>query len=114
MLEWVMLFFVFSFFKHCFKIMSFKKRYCRARLLKLLHACETFGNLVKRQFGVQEVGDRVLACMLSGFSHVLLFATLNTVARQAPLSMGFSRQEYWSGSFRGSSQPRDGTRVSHI
>ena len=30
-------------------------------------------------------------------SHVQLFATLWTVARQAPLSMGFSRQEYWSG-----------------
>ena len=28
---------------------------------------------------------------------VRLFATLWTVARQAPLSMGFSRQEYWSG-----------------
>ena len=25
------------------------------------------------------------------------FATPGTVARQAPLSMGFSRQEYWSG-----------------
>ena len=33
------------------------------------------------------------ACMLS---HVQLFATLWTVAHQAPLSMGFSRQEYWS------------------
>ena len=30
-------------------------------------------------------------------SRVRLFATLWTVARQAPLSMGFSRQEYWSG-----------------
>ena len=30
-------------------------------------------------------------------SRVQLFATLWTVARQAPLSMGFSRQEYWSG-----------------
>ena len=30
-------------------------------------------------------------------SPVQLFATLRTVARQAPLSMGFSRQEYWSG-----------------
>ena len=35
--------------------------------------------------------------MLSCFSHVLLFATLWTVALQGPLSMGFSRQEYWSG-----------------
>ena len=30
-------------------------------------------------------------------SRVRLFATLWTVAHQAPLSMGFSRQEYWSG-----------------
>ena len=30
-------------------------------------------------------------------SHMRLFATPWTVARQAPLSMGFPRQEYWSG-----------------
>ena len=30
-------------------------------------------------------------------SHVQLFATPWTVARKAPLFMGFSRQEYWSG-----------------
>ena len=35
--------------------------------------------------------------VLSRFSHVQLFATLWTVAHQASLSMGFSRQEYWSG-----------------
>ena len=35
--------------------------------------------------------------MLSRFSCVRLFATPWTVAHQAPLSMGFSRQEYWSG-----------------
>ena len=35
--------------------------------------------------------------MLSRFSRVQLSATPWTVARQAPLSMGFSRQEYWSG-----------------
>ena len=35
--------------------------------------------------------------MLSCFSHVRLFATQQAVACQAPLSMGFSRQEYWSG-----------------
>ena len=35
--------------------------------------------------------------MLSHFSFVQLFATLWTVALQAPLSMRFSRQEYWSG-----------------
>ena len=36
-------------------------------------------------------------CTLSHFSHVQLFVTLWTVAHQAPLSVGFSRQEYWSG-----------------
>ena len=36
-------------------------------------------------------------CMLSCFSRVWLFVTLWTVVFQAPLSMGFSRQEYWSG-----------------
>ena len=37
------------------------------------------------------------ACVLSHLSRVQLFMTPRTVARQAPLSMGFSRQEYWSG-----------------
>ena len=41
------------------------------------------------------VPDRSV-CMCS-FSCVQLFVTLWAVARQAPLSMGFSRQEYWSG-----------------
>ena len=35
--------------------------------------------------------------MLNRFSPVRLFATLCTVASQASLSRGFSRQEYWSG-----------------
>ena len=35
--------------------------------------------------------------MLGCFSCVRLFVTLWTVARQAPLFIGISRQEYWSG-----------------
>ena len=35
--------------------------------------------------------------VLSHFSHVCLFTTLWTITCQAPLSNGFSRQEYWSG-----------------
>ena len=48
------------------------------------------------------------------FSCVQLFVTL-CVARQTPLSLGFSRQEYWGGfmpSSRGSSWPRNWTQVS--
>ena len=39
----------------------------------------------------------VYCAVLSRFSHVRLFGTPWTVARQALLPMGFSRQEYWSG-----------------
>ena len=39
----------------------------------------------------------VRSCMLSCVSCVQLFANLWTIALQAPLSMGFSRQEYCSG-----------------
>ena len=37
------------------------------------------------------------ACMLSRFTGVQLFVISWTVAHQAPLSMEFSRPEYWSG-----------------
>ena len=56
----------------------------------------------------------VCTCGLSCFSHVQLFVTLWTRARQAPLSMGFSIGEYWSGSPcppPGNSQPRDWTHI---
>ena len=39
----------------------------------------------------------VCVCVLSHFSPVQLFVTPWTIARQVPLSMGFSKQEYWSG-----------------
>ena len=37
------------------------------------------------------------ACVRLVFSYVRFCETQWTIARQAPLSMGFSRQEYWSG-----------------
>ena len=49
----------------------------------------------KKRESIKQV--KCYTCMLSLFSRVGLFATLWTVALQAPLSMGFSRQEYWSG-----------------
>ena len=39
----------------------------------------------------------LLMCVLSRFSRVQLFATVLIEACQAPLSLGFSRQEYWNG-----------------
>ena len=43
------------------------------------------------------VDDTTLMQKVKVFSHVQLFVTPWTVAYQAPPSMGFSRQEYWSG-----------------
>ena len=57
-------------------------------------------------------------CVLSRFSCAWLFTTPWTVACQPPLSMGFSRQEYWTGlpcpPPRGSLPPRDRILVSCI
>ena len=39
----------------------------------------------------------LLLLPLSRFSHVRLCATPQTAAHQAPPSLGFSRQEHWSG-----------------
>ena len=55
----------------------------------------------KQTCGFQEGGSRIDwefgIVVLSRLGRVQLFAALRTVACQAPLSMGFSRQEYWSG-----------------
>ena len=72
--------------------------------------------------GYKALNETWLVLYLTGslgvrvLSHVQLFATPWTLACQAALSMGFPRQEYWSGfaiSFsRGTSQPRDQTCIS--
>ena len=43
------------------------------------------------------VQDTSPGCVLSQFSRVQLFVTLWTMAHQTPLSIGFSKQEYWNG-----------------
>ena len=66
---------------------------------------------------LKRTGMCVCVCARA-LSHVRLFAIPWTVAHQAPLSMEFSRQEYWSGlpfpSPGESSQPRNQTQVSCI
>ena len=50
--------------------------------------------LYKFQMGPQTL---LLLLLLSRFSRVRLCATPEMAAHQAPLSLGFSRQEHWSG-----------------
>ena len=47
--------------------------------------------------GIRQVWKYMRACILSRFNSVWLFATPWTVAHQTPLSVEFSRQEYWRG-----------------
>ena len=58
----------------------------------------TFSLCVSKKIDVYTyIYTYVLLLLLSHFSHVRLFVNPWTVACQAPLSMGFSRQGYWSG-----------------
>ena len=90
--------------KHC----PYPAIYCHQRTLifspqksiPLFYQTSCFRTTVKRE----EVS----------LSRVGLFATPWKVAYQAPLSMGFSRQEYWSGLPFPSPQPRGRTQVSCI
>ena len=54
---------------------------------------------VKKDSGIFFSSTSIIlaSCMLSCFSHFWFFVTLWTTSCQAPLSMGFSRQEYWTG-----------------
>ena len=59
----------------------------------------TLGAFHKPEVLISVTGDdcRRIACVINHFSSVQLFATPWTIVSQAPLSMSFSRQEYWSG-----------------
>ena len=68
----------------------------------LFHDPADVGNLIsgssafsKTSLNIRKVMVHIL--LKPGFSHVQFVVTLWTIACQAPLSMGFSRREYWSG-----------------
>ena len=53
--------------------------------------------LNKKKMTVESIVLLLLLLLLSRFSRVRLCVTLQTAAHQAPPSLGFSRQEHWSG-----------------
>ena len=72
-----------------------------ALLCYLLYCCSLDGNL-KYLWHIlvythRHTQTHTHVCVYAQSLQLYLFATLWTIARQAPLSMGFSRQEYWSG-----------------
>ena len=79
-------------------------------LLQLLSfSCSTKGNILMKDLHCAQIKlylstqkftlhiTFLLLLLLSRFSRVQLCATPQTAAHQAPPSLGFSRQEYWSG-----------------
>ena len=55
------------------------------------------GSLLSEPPGKPTLIFSTINIVVQSLSCIQLFATLWTVAHQAPLSVGFSRQEYWSG-----------------
>ena len=75
-------------------LVSFNSLYRGKRFyLELDHSVFTFAAFFLSLLGL----PTLCVGVLSHFSRVQLFATLWTVACQAPLSLGFFRPEYWSG-----------------
>ena len=102
-------FFVLFYLVHQLRLLEKVVIYQRARTLKDclckltprmgLHLWVTY--ITEIYWGQKFAGfwclTQLHACVLSGFSSVLLFATPWSVDHQAPLSMEFSRRAYWSG-----------------
>ena len=65
--------------------------------LALLLPCESPPRSTVWKTSSVQISHFGVVCVLSHFSSVWIFVTLWNVAPQAPLSMGFCRQEYWSG-----------------
>ena len=93
----------FFYYMHCF-IVKNNNTFLKARQSNTCHVRSIFpaartylGYNVPNPLVSQPMNFSICSCMLSHFSHVPLFVTLWTLACQAPLSVGFSRQEYWSG-----------------
>ena len=63
----------------------------------VLMRCMKLEPIIQSEVSQKEKHQYSMLLLLSRFSCVRLCATPWTVAHQAPASMGFSRQEYWSG-----------------
>ena len=70
---------------------------CAICTKKTLSMASDSVNLWKAMLHKQVLPCLLLLLLLSCFSRVRLLVTPRTAAHQAPPSMGFSRQEYWSG-----------------
>ena len=85
----------------CQRIDAFEL-WCWRRLLRVPWTARRSNHLILKEISPEYSLEGLmlkllLLLLLSHFSRVRLFATPRTAAHQAPLPMGFSRQDYWSG-----------------
>ena len=78
-------------------VLKSNKTRCRTNHLHMMERDTLQATMHNEGVTVINIFVPIMGCMLSRFSHVQLFVTPWTVACHTPLSMGFSRQEYWSG-----------------
>ena len=71
--------------------------FCKAGFSCVVFAESRCTPRTDRILTAQHMVRLMLLLLLSHFSRVRLCATPETAAHQAPLSLGFSRQEHWSG-----------------
>ena len=71
--------------------------HCRQILYHLTHQGSPTHIIKLIKMKLTKIKSILRACVRSHFSCVWLFVTFGTGVHQAPLSMGFSKQEYWSG-----------------
>ena len=69
-----------------------KRRFTKSYLI-----CNSYAPLISASLVILFTPLNIIGHACSVVSWVWLFGTLRTVSHQAPLSMRFSRQEYWSG-----------------
>ena len=92
-----------SKYSKCWKMRGVSEGFCIQQDWRSTPVKDKIGssNLALPSFSPKDGNYWVFYCCMTHvcchFSQVQLFETLWTIACQAPLSMGFSRQEYWSG-----------------
>ena len=81
------------------KVCNLGQQKTKRNFKKLKYIEYRYCNSLERRFGIKKMLKRYSKVYLCSVTSVVsqLFVTLRTVACQAALSMGFSRQEYWSG-----------------
>ena len=92
-----------SKYSKCWKMRGVSEGFCMQQDWRSTPVKDKIGssNLALPSFSPKDGNYWVFYCCMTHvcchFSQVQLFETLWTIACQAPLPMGFSRQEYWSG-----------------